>query len=226
MPEPSTMILVGSGLAGIAIRVIQQQYRMLKRLVDVIVATGALVVFSPCLAITMLLVKLTSRGPVFFRQDRVGKKGRIFEIIKLRTMHVNAEAQTGPTWAKPNDPRVTAVGRVLRRTHLDEVPQLFNVLKGDMSIVGPRPERAFFTKKFAREFPEYMRRHDVRPGITGLACIRCRSDQDIRDVRRKLKLDLIYVRRICWLVDFRIMVETLRFLVGRGHKRRHVASAS
>ena len=226
MPEPSTVILLGGGLAGIALRVVRQQYLFLKRALDVVVAALGLVAFSPCLAITMALVKFTSPGPVFFRQVRVGKRGRLFEIIKLRTMYVDAEAKTGPTWAKPNDPRVTPVGRVLRRTHLDEIPQLINVLKGDMSLVGPRPERPIFVQQFLKELPEYGRRLEVRPGITGLACIRYGPDQTIRDVRRKLKMDLIYIRRMCWMVDFRILVETLRFLVGLGHRTQRAEASS
>ena len=214
-------------MAGVALRVIRQQYLMLKRLADIVTATLGLIVFSPCLAVTMVLVRLTSRGPIFYRQVRVGRRGKLFEIIKLRTMHPEAEAQTGPVWAKPDDPRVTPVGRLLRRTHLDEVPQLINVLKGDMSIVGPRPERPHFVRHFIHEVPGYDRRLlDVRPGITGLACIYCGPDQDLRDVRRKVKLDLIYIRRMCWLVDFRIMAKTLRFLAGGSHRARGAAAAT
>lgn len=220
MPEPSTMILLGGGLAGITLRVVRQQFMRLKRLADMVFAALALLVLSPCLVVTALLVKLTSKGPVFFRQVRVGRHGRLFEIIKLRTMRVNAEAETGPVWAAQNDPRVTPVGRFLRATHLDEVPQLINVIKGDMSMVGPRPERPVFVRQFIQELPDYGKRLEVRPGITGLAQIRCRADLDFDDVRRKLALDLVYIRRMCWLVDFRIMMETLRFLTGRGHGRR------
>ena len=217
MPEPSTMILLGGGLAGIALRVVRQQYVRLKRLSDIILASVALVLSMPCLLVLMILVKLTSHGPVFYRQMRVGLHGKLFEIIKLRTMCADAEAKTGPVWAKQNDPRVTPIGNLLRKTHLDELPQLINVLNGDMSMVGPRPERPHFVRQFVQQFPDYSKRLDVRPGITGLACIRVHYDETATDVRRKLGLDLIYVRRMCWLVDFRIMMETLRFLTGRGH---------
>ncbi len=217
MPEPATMVLIGGGLAGIVLRVVRQQYARLKRLSDIVFASVGLVVSAPCLLLLMALVKLTSRGPVFYRQMRVGLHGKLFEIVKLRTMCVDAEAKTGPVWAKQNDPRVTPIGRILRKTHLDELPQLINVLNGDMSVVGPRPERPYFVRKFIQQFPDYSKRLDVRPGITGLACVRLHYDETERDVRRKLGLDLIYVRRMCWLVDFRIMIETLRFLTGRGY---------
>ena len=124
MPEPNTLILIGGGLAGVLIRVARQQFVMLKRSADFAIALVALALFAPCLLVCMALVKATSRGPVFFRQVRVGRGGRPFRIIKLRTMQVDAEAQTGPVWARPDDPRITPVGRLLRRTHLDEIPQV------------------------------------------------------------------------------------------------------
>jgi lipopolysaccharide/colanic/teichoic acid biosynthesis glycosyltransferase len=225
MAEPHTVILLGGGLAGIALRVVRQQFVRLKRAADLIIAAMAMVLSAPCLVVLMALVKVTSKGPIFFRQQRVGRDGRLFEIIKLRTMRVDAEAHTGPVWAKKNDPRVTRVGGLLRASHLDELPQLINVFMGDMSIVGPRPERPVFVRQFIEKFPDYARRLEVRPGITGLAQIRCRADEDLSDVRRKLRMDLIYVRRMCWLVDFRIMVETLRFLTGRAQHRRPATSS-
>ena len=224
MPDPSTVILLGGGLAGIALRVVRQQFLALKRLVDILIALVALVVFAPVLLVSMLLVRLTSRGPVFFTQVRVGRHGRLFDIIKLRTMRADAEAKTGPVWSKRGDPRITPIGAVLRRTHLDEAPQLINVLKGDMSIVGPRPERPVFVQQFIEDLPNYSKRLEVRPGITGLAQIRNPADEDLRDVRRKLAFDLLYIRRMCWLVDFRIMFGTFGYLFGRTAPRRRSAA--
>lgn len=162
----------------------------------------------PLIGLLVVLVRLTSRGPGVFRQTRVGRNGRVFVMYKLRTMSLDAEAGTGPVWAQQVDPRVTRLGRVLRRLHLDEFPQLFNVVKGEMALVGPRPERPEFVARLARELPDYLDRLAVRPGITGLAQINLPPDSTLDDVRRKLVLDLEYVARGSLLFDVRIFLAT------------------
>lgn len=162
----------------------------------------------PAIGLLVLWVRLTSQGPGIFRQTRVGLHGRPFVMYKLRTMRVDAEAKSGPVWALADDPRVTPLGRILRRLHLDEFPQLFNVLKGEMALIGPRPERPEFVQKLAREIPGYLDRLSVRPGITGLAQINLPPDTDLESVRNKLALDLEYVERGCLLLDLRIFAAT------------------
>ena len=162
----------------------------------------------PIIGLLVLLVRLTSRGPAIFRQTRVGRGGRLFVMYKLRTMSLDAEAASGPVWAQDRDPLVTPLGRLLRRLHLDEFPQLFNVVKGEMALVGPRPERPEFVARLARELPDYLDRLAVRPGITGLAQINLPPDTTLDDVRRKLMLDLEYVARGNLRFDLRIFLAT------------------
>ncbi|HVX15444.1 MAG TPA: sugar transferase [Pirellulales bacterium] len=162
----------------------------------------------PVIGLLVLVVRLTSRGPGVFRQTRVGLAGRHFTMYKLRTMRIDAEAGTGPVWTQENDPRVTAVGRLLRRLHLDEFPQLFNVVRGEMALIGPRPERPEFVHRLARDIPGYLDRLCVRPGITGLAQINLPPDTDLDSVRRKLVLDVEYVERGSVGIDVRIFLAT------------------
>ncbi len=191
---------------------------VLKRAVDFLGALVLVVAFSPLLLVLALLVKLTSQGPAFYRQERVGIYGAPFQIYKFRTMMQDAEAATGPVWtAATHDPRITPLGRFLRRSHLDELPQLLNVLKGDMSLVGPRPERPCFVQQLQLVVPRYDHRHYLKPGITGLAQVHYRYDQTIADVKKKLRFDLLYMRRMCLLLDMRILAWTLIVVVtGRG----------
>lgn len=168
----------------------------------------------PVMALLIVLVRLTSRGPGLYRQVRVGRHGRTFLLYKIRTMRHDAEAKTGPVWTQPHDPRVTRLGRFLRRVHLDELPQLFNVIRGEMVLVGPRPERPEFTQFLAREIPGYMDRYLVAPGITGLAQINLPPDTDIDSVRRKLVLDLQYIRTASLSLDLRILACTSSRLIG------------
>jgi exopolysaccharide biosynthesis polyprenyl glycosylphosphotransferase len=164
------------------------------------------------LTIVALLIKLTSRGPVLYRQERIGLHGRPFKIYKFRTMRLDAEARTGPIWASHNDPRCTALGRLLRRLSVDELPQLLNVLRGEMSLVGPRPERPFFVETFARELPHYHERHAMRPGVTGWAQIHgWRGDTSIE---KRLECDLHYVRHWNLKLDLLVLVRTPWELVG------------
>jgi lipopolysaccharide/colanic/teichoic acid biosynthesis glycosyltransferase len=160
------------------------------------------------MALLICLVRLTSRGPVIYSQSRVGWKGQVFNMHKIRSMSHNAEAHTGPAWTQTADPRVTWVGHFLRKLHLDELPQLFNVLRGEMSLVGPRPERPEFVEILARRIPDYTRRLAVRPGITGLSQLNLPPDGDLDDVRRKVVLDLEYIRAASWWLDLRLIVCT------------------
>lgn len=196
----------------------RRSYLDTKRVVDFTCALVIMIFCLPVIFICAALIKLTSRGPVFYKQQRVGMNGRLFDIIKLRTMRMHAEAETGPVWAKNADPRITLVGRFLRKSHLDELPQLINVLRGDMSLVGPRPERTIFVNEFNRSISQYYKRLSVKPGITGLAQVRYKYDETILDVRRKLAYDLLYIKKMCWYMDFTIILLTVGKLLDRGAK--------
>ena len=167
-----------------------------------------LVVTLPLLVLFAAMVKLTSPGPIFYLQTRLGRNGRTYRICKLRTMAHDCEAATGPVWAAQNDPRITPIGKILRSTHMDELPQLWNVLCGDMSLIGPRPERPEIASRIEREIPAYRDRLEIRPGVTGLAQMRLPADSDIEGVKLKLAHDLYYIRNISLLLDLRIAVCT------------------
>ncbi len=216
-PEPSTLFLFLSGLSGIIVRFARRSFDKFKRFSDIALALAGLTVASPLLIFSAILIKINSRGPVVYRQKRVGLNGEIFLIYKLRTMRVNAEKFSGAVWAKENDPRITNVGIVLRKAHIDEIPQLFNVLKGEMSIVGPRPERPEIVTDLKTIIHDYEKRLQVKPGITGLAQVWHKYDETIEDVKKKIKLDLLYIRRLCLLTDLKILASTVVVvLTGRG----------
>lgn len=192
--------------------------RVVKRGMDIAVSGALLLILAPTLLVTALAVKVSDGGPVFYRQDRVTRGGRIFRILKLRTMGVDAE-RNGAVWAKEADPRVTPVGALLRRIRLDELPQLVNVLCGDMSLVGPRPERPEFTKRLAAKLPLYEERHLVRAGITGWAQANYPYGASLNDARSKLSYDLFYVKNTGILFDLRILLQTLRVIFWPGGAR-------
>lgn len=181
-----------------------------KRLIDVLVSAVVLLAGLPVWMLIALIVRCSSPGPVIYRQQRVGQHGRIFTIYKFRTMRDGAELLTGPVWAVEDDTRYIPVGRWLRKTRLDEVPQFWNVLKGDMSLVGPRPERPYFVERLAEEIPLYLRRHRVKPGITGWAQVKWKYDDSVEDVRQKVKYDLFYIENMSLRMDFQILLTTLR----------------
>ncbi|SHK13053.1 sugar transferase [Rhodothermus profundi] len=189
----------------------------MKRVMDVTVSLAVLGLGLPLWIVIGLLIRLTSPGPAIYRQQRVGQHGRIFTLYKFRTMYVDAEARTGPVWAAKDDPRVTPIGRWLRRWRLDEVPQFWNVLKGEMSLVGPRPERPYFVEKLSQEIPLYNRRHRVKPGITGWAQVRWKYDNSLDDVRQKVKFDLFYIENMSLRMDLKILFRTIyTMLAGKG----------
>lgn len=179
---------------------------LLKRVVDIFGALVAIILFSPIMLIAAIGVKLTSKGPLIFKQERVGLHNRPFKMYKFRTMEVQNEEEEKKGWTKKNDPRVTGIGKILRKTSIDEMPQFFNVLKGDMSLVGPRPERPLFVEKFKEEIPRYMIKHQVRPGVTGWAQVNgYRGDTSIR---KRIEFDLYYIENWTIWLDFKILFLT------------------
>jgi sugar transferase (PEP-CTERM system associated) len=187
-----------------------------KRLVDAVLSTVALVMLLPLIVLVAVLIKLDSPGPVFYRQLRVGLRGVCYEILKFRSMHIDAEKE-GARWASLNDARVTRTGRWMRRWRIDELPQLINVIKGDMSLVGPRPERPTYVQRLKESIPYYDLRHTVRQGITGWAQIRFRYAASEEDSHLKLQYDLYYVKNLSLSLDLRILLETIRVVLsGKG----------
>jgi exopolysaccharide biosynthesis polyprenyl glycosylphosphotransferase len=183
--------------------------RHAKRGLDVIMAVLVLVGCLPFWCLVGLLIKLDSRGPVLYSQTRLGKNRKPFTVYKFRSMVQDAEKHTGPVWAASHDLRITRMGRIIRKIRLDEVPQFINVLRGDMSLVGPRPERPYFVEKIEKEIPIYAKRFNVKPGITGLAQTRHKYDTTIDDVREKIKYDLYYIENMSLAFDFKILIRTI-----------------
>ena len=189
----------------------------IKRFIDLILSILFFVIGLPFYIIFGLLIKLDSKGPVLFKQIRTGLRNNSFLLYKFRSMRFRAEVNTGPVWTAQNDPRITKVGQFLRRFRLDEFPQLLNVLKGDTSFVGPRPERPFFVEKLKQEYPFYMHRLKVRPGITGWAQIKHRYDEHLEDVREKLRYDFYYIENVGLWLDLKIIIRTIRVMLsGKG----------
>lgn len=192
--------------------------KKLKRLLDIIVALLLLAANSPVLLMTIIAIRLDSKGPVFFKQERSGLNGKPFKMVKFRSMYHDAEKHTGPVWSQKDDPRITRVGRIIRKLRIDELPQMYNVLKGEMSLVGPRPERPFFVEKLSEQIPYYKRRLKVRPGITGWAQIKHKYDESIEDVKIKLRYDLFYIENMSIRMDMKILFRTIFVvLFGKGH---------
>jgi sugar transferase (PEP-CTERM system associated) len=190
---------------------------VVKRIFDIVAASILLVVFSPLMLITALLIVLEDGIPILYRQERVGLNGRLFNVIKFRSMRRDAEKDGTPRWATQNDDRVTRVGRVIRRLRIDELPQLFSVLAGHMSMVGPRPERAYFVDQLTKEIPFYAVRHSVKPGVTGWAQVRYHYGSTVDDAAQKLQYDLYYVKNHTLLLDLVVLFETVGVVVsGKG----------
>jgi len=190
----------------------------LKRVSDILAGLFGLLFLGPLCVLIAIAIKLDSKGPVFYRQERVGRDGKVFRLIKFRSMVMDAE-KDGPIWAVNNDDRCTRVGKIIRKLRLDEIPQLINVLKGTMSIVGPRPERPFFVKKLEKAIPFYYHRHLVKPGVTGWAQIYYPYGATMEDAIEKLKYDLYYIKNISPVLDLRIISETVKIvLLGKGSR--------
>lgn len=189
-------------------------YPACKETADTVLASVLLVLTGPLIVLLMLLVRLTSHGPGLYAQVRLGRGGRRYMIYKVRTMAHDCELKSGPKWSTAGDPRVTPLGRWLRRTHLDELPQLWNVVRGDMSLVGPRPERPEFVRQLEHVIPQYRTRLQVRPGITGLAQVQLPPDEDFAGVSRKVACDAVYVAAMGPWLDLRILLGTALKVAG------------
>jgi sugar transferase (PEP-CTERM system associated) len=210
--KPSWLIF-GNGF------VISRRTRFVKRSFDILLASIGVIAASPLMLITALAVYLDSEGPIFYCQERVGENGRPFTLFKFRSMRTDAEQDGTPVWAADNDDRVTRVGRFIRMSRLDELPQLWNVLRGDMSFVGPRPERPFFVRQLEEEIPYYSQRHAVRPGVTGWAQIKYQYGSSVEDAMEKLRYDLYYVKHLSIALDLSIVFDTVKvILFGKGAK--------
>jgi sugar transferase (PEP-CTERM system associated) len=185
-------------------------HRLTKRMIDVFLSVTMTVILFPLMVITAILIKLDSKGPVFYTQDRVGKKAKIFRIYKFRSMINDAEKLSGPVYTRENDRRITKIGKYLRKWRIDEVPQLWNVIKGDMSLVGPRPERGFLVEMFGRKIPHYDKRFYAKPGITGWAQVNFGYGDSLEDYIEKLNYDLFYIKNRSILLDLMILIRTVK----------------
>ncbi len=216
--QARTMQIYGFPLIDIMPDLMPEWEKKVKRLMDILISLTFLLFSSPFILLISIAIKLDSRGPIFYKQERSGQNGEVFKIIKFRSMVHNAEKKSGPVWSMKDDPRITKVGRIIRKLRLDEVPQVFNVLKGEMSFVGPRPERPYFVEKLSEEIPLYKRRLKVRPGITGWAQVKHKYDETIEDVKTKLRYDLFYIENMSLRMDLKIIFRTVFVvLFGKGH---------
>lgn len=193
--------------------------RFVKRMLDLSLSVIGFIVAAPVMALTALAIRIDSPGPVLYSQERVGENGRVFTVYKFRSMRADAERAGQPVWARDKDDRITRVGRVIRLTRLDELPQLWNVMRGDMSFVGPRPERPFFVEQLAQEIPFYLQRHAVKPGLTGWAQVKYQYGSSVEDAMEKLRYDLYYIKHMSIFFDLTIVLDTVKvILFGKGAK--------
>lgn len=216
--QARTSQIYGMPIVDILPQLMPEWEKKLKRIFDIIVSMLILLITSPVLIITAIAIKIDSAGEVFFKQERCGINGKVFNIYKFRSMRKDAEKHTGPIWSQKDDPRITNVGRFIRKVRIDEIPQMINVLKGEMSIIGPRPERPYFVEKLSEEIPYYKRRLKVRPGVTGWAQVKHKYDETVDDVKIKLRYDLFYIENMSLRMDFKILFRTVFVvLLGKGH---------
>ncbi len=212
-----TSQIYGVPLIDIMPQLMPEWEKKMKRLMDIVVSLLILIFTLPITILTAAAIKLDSKGSIFYKQKRLGVNGKVFDVYKFRSMKQDAEKSTGPMWSTKNDPRITRVGNFIRKARIDEIPQMFNVLKGEMSLVGPRPERPFFVEKLSKEIPFYKRRLKVRPGVTGWAQIKHKYDESLEDVKTKLRYDLFYIENMSLRMDLKILFRTVFVvLFGKG----------
>ncbi len=215
--QARTNQIYGFPLIEISPQLITPWEEFLKRTFDIGFSASVIVFGLPIWLLVALVVRLESRGPALYKQERVGKDGKVFNIYKFRSMREDAES-AGPQWANKRDARVTRVGKWLRKLHIDEIPQMWNIFKGEMSLVGPRPERPMFVEQLSKEIPLYPRRLKVRPGLTGWAQVKHKYDESVEDVRKKVQYDLFYIENMSLRMDIKIILSTISHtLLGRGH---------
>ena len=217
MPEPLTVVMVGAGGSSLLLEMARRQFRIFKEVLDLAGGAILFVGFLPLMLLCAAMIKISDpAGPVLFRQVRVGLNGRLFTIYKLRTMFVDAEAHGRAVRAGEDDPRIIPICRWMRQGHVDELPQLFNILRGEMSLVGPRPERPELFEELSREMPDFEDRLAVKPGLTGLAQIKNGYDTDVESVRRKLAFDLEYIQHMSLGMELRLLFSTVAKFRDRG----------
>ncbi len=208
MPEPVIVIGLIGGITAMIICLSRRYFIVTKEALDILFSPIILILISPLLLAAAIIIKASSRGPIIYSQIRVGKDGKLFRIYKLRSMYINAESASGPVWACRDDPRVIPACRWMRRSHVDELPQLFNVIRGEMSLIGPRPERPEILDELEKLYPDVRKRLLVKPGITGLAQVRHGYDTGVENVRKKLIADLEYIEKTRWTMELSILVRT------------------
>ncbi len=210
--------LVGVPLIDVNLNLDTYYSKYFKRIIDLVISLPSFLLLLPIWAITAVAIKLDSKGPIFYEQERIGREGEKFAIKKFRSMVFNAEEKTGPVWSGKDDGRITSVGKILRRFHLDETPQLINIIRGDMATIGPRPERPYFVEKLQNKYPFYHRRLKIRPGVSGWAQIKQPYDEKYEDVHQKLKYDFYYIENLSFRLDLKIILGTIWVTVF-GHGR-------
>jgi exopolysaccharide biosynthesis polyprenyl glycosylphosphotransferase len=216
--QARTSLIYGFPLIDIMPELMPEWEKKIKRFMDIVISLLILIITLPITLLTSVAVIIDSSGPLFYRQSRAGMNNKEFSVIKFRSMIKDAEKHTGPVWSHKKDPRITRVGKIIRKLRIDEIPQMYNILKGEMSLVGPRPERPFFVEKLSEEIPLYKKRLKVRPGVTGWAQVKHKYDESIEDVKTKLRYDLFYIENMSLRMDLKIILRTIFVVVfGRGH---------